>query len=65
MNNKLISIGAFIVGAAIGSVITWKIIKTKYEQFAQEQIDWFITKMSQLGYSPEEAVAQLKEHINS
>ena len=39
MSNKLISIGAFVVGAAIGSVVTWKIVKTKYEQFAQEQID--------------------------
>ena len=39
MDNKLISIGAFVVGAAIGSVVTLKIVKTKYEQFAQEQID--------------------------
>ena len=39
MHNKLISIGVFVVGAAIGSVVTWKIVKTKYEQFAQEQID--------------------------
>lgn len=39
MNNKLISIGTFVVGAAIGSVVTWKIVKAKYEQFAQEQID--------------------------
>lgn len=41
-----------------------KIVKLR-KTLAQEQIDWFITKMSQLGYSPEEAVAQLKEHINS
>ena len=39
MNNKLIAIGAFVIGAAIGSAATWKIVKTKYEQFAQEQID--------------------------
>lgn len=29
----------FTVGAAIGSVITWKLVKTKYEQIAQEEID--------------------------
>lgn len=29
----------FAVGAAIGSVVTWKFIKTKYEQIAQEEID--------------------------
>lgn len=30
---------AFVAGAAIGSAITWKIVKTKYEQIAQEEID--------------------------
>ena len=30
---------AFVAGAAIGSVITWKLVKDKYEQIAQEEID--------------------------
>ena len=29
----------FSVGAAIGSAITWKLVKTKYERIAQEEID--------------------------
>jgi hypothetical protein len=29
----------FTVGAAIGSAVTWKYIKTKYERIAQEEID--------------------------
>lgn len=29
----------FATGAAIGSVVTWKLVKTKYEQIAQEEID--------------------------
>ena len=29
----------FSAGAAIGSVVTWKLLKTKYEQYAQEEID--------------------------
>lgn len=29
----------FTAGAAIGSVVTWKLVKTKYEQIAQEEID--------------------------
>ena len=29
----------FAVGAAIGSAVTWKLLKTKYEQIAQEEID--------------------------
>lgn len=31
---------------------------------ANEQIDWFITKMNQLGYTADEAVEQLKKHID-
>ncbi|MBQ2823582.1 MAG: GntR family transcriptional regulator [Oscillospiraceae bacterium] len=31
---------------------------------ANEQIDWFITKMKQLGYTADEAVEQLKKHID-
>lgn len=30
---------AFVLGAAVGSVVTWKTIKTKYERIAQEEID--------------------------
>lgn len=39
MNNKLINIAMFAAGAAIGSVVTWKLVKTKYEQITQEEID--------------------------
>ncbi len=30
---------AFLSGAAIGSIVTWKLVKTKYERIAQEEID--------------------------
>lgn len=36
MNIKLAF--AFIAGAAIGSAVTWKIVKTKYERIANEEI---------------------------
>lgn len=39
MNGTLSKIFIFAAGAAIGSVVTWKLIKTKYEQIAQEEID--------------------------
>ena len=35
MNKFLI----FVSGAAIGSVVTWKLIKTKYEKIAHEEIE--------------------------
>ena len=35
LNNVLI----FAAGVGIGSVVTWKIVKTKYDQIIQEEID--------------------------
>lgn len=39
MNTKLGYISVFAVGAAIGSVATWALIKAKYEKLAQEEIE--------------------------
>ena len=32
------TIFAFLLGAGIGSLVTWRIVKTKYEQLAEQQI---------------------------
>lgn len=37
--NKLLGVFIFAAGAAVGSVVTWKLVKTKYERIAQEEID--------------------------
>ena len=39
MNNKFIVFMMFIFGAAVGSAVTYKYVKEKYEQIAQEEID--------------------------
>lgn len=39
MTGTLNKVVIFITGAAIGSAITWKYVKTKYERIAQEEID--------------------------
>lgn len=36
---KLADVLIFAAGAVIGSAVTWKFVKTKYEQIAQEEID--------------------------
>ena len=38
MNNKVVNVLMFAAGAAIGSVVTWKLVKTKYEQIARDEI---------------------------
>lgn len=39
MNKTLISAIMFTTGAAIGSLVTWKVVETKYSRIAQEEID--------------------------
>lgn len=39
MDNKVVSILMFAAGVTVGSIVTWKLIKKKYEQIAQEEID--------------------------
>ena len=38
MNNKVVNVLMFAAGAAVGSVVTWKLVKTKYEQIARDEI---------------------------
>lgn len=37
--SKFSNVIIFAVGAAVGSAVTWKLLKSKYEQIAQEEID--------------------------
>ena len=39
MNTKLFNVFLFTAGAAIGSVVTWKVVKTYYEKITQEEIE--------------------------
>lgn len=39
MNSTIKNAFIFVAGAAVGSAATWKILKTKFEQFAQAEID--------------------------
>ena len=39
MKKKLFNVLLFTAGAAVGSLVTWKVIKTRYERIAQEEIN--------------------------
>lgn len=39
MNCKFINVLMFTAGAAIGSLVTWKVVKGRYERIAQEEIE--------------------------
>ena len=39
VNNKVVAIAAFAIGAVVGAAATWKFAKTKYEKIADEEIE--------------------------
>ena len=39
MNNAIKNVLIFSLGAATGSLVAWRLLKTKYEQLAQDEID--------------------------
>lgn len=43
MNKAMTNVLLFATGAAIGSLVTWKVVKNKYERIIQEEIDSFKT----------------------
>lgn len=66
--NKVKNVIIFTAGAAIGSLATWKLIKDKYEQLAQEEIDSvkeaFSHKESDKSISEKES-AELDKHADA
>lgn len=62
MNKKVFGVIMFAVGAAIGSAVTWKVVKTKYEQIADEEInsvrDEYISLMQKMKKQLKETVAR-------
>ena len=47
MNQKLSNVLMFTVGAAIGSLVTWRVLKSYYERYVQEEIDRFVADWSE------------------
>lgn len=45
---KLLYLASFAGGALIGSAVTWRMLKKKYEKLAQEEIDSVIDKFSSM-----------------
>lgn len=65
-NHSTLNLSNFIIfatGAAIGSLVTWKLIKTKYERQAQEEIDSVKEVFSRRSESKE--VAKLGEAVSA
>lgn len=48
MNSKITNVLMFAVGAAVGSAVTWKLVKTRYERIVQEEIESVKTAFNDL-----------------
>lgn len=66
MNNKTLCLLAFSLGAAVGAVVSWRLLKEKYEQIAQEEIDSvkevFSQRSIKLTEETEEAQAKMTKN---
>lgn len=49
MNSRANLITGFFLGAAAGSLVAWKVLKTKYEQLAQREIDSYKEAVKERG----------------
>ena len=63
MNKTLSNALVFVAGAAIGSLVTWKLTKTKYERIAQEEIDSVKEVFSKRAHQEEEHDEPREERI--
>lgn len=65
MNRDLITkVCMFATGAAIGSVVTWQFLKTKYENLAQEEIESVREYYAQKNLSVPEDMVEQEEEID-
>ena len=61
LNSKIINVLVFTAGAAIGSAVTWKVVKTKYERIAQEEIDSVKETFAEYFVNDDESVEESSE----
>ena len=63
MNKTFTNLFILVTGAAIGSFVTWKFVKKKYEQLAQEEIEEIREYYANLGSSKNEDDTEDSEPI--
>lgn len=63
--NKAVNVLIFFLGAGVGSLVTWKLVKTKYEQIAQEEIDSVKEVFNKRLEEAEKSTSELKTELES
>lgn len=63
MNTKIRDVFMFAIGAAVGSVVTWKLIENKYKQIADEEIE-SVKESFGKRFEPKEVEPEVMETTN-
>ena len=68
MNKTVFGVLTFAAGAVIGSAVTWKLVKTRYEQIAQEEIssvkDYYGKKFEPKKFEPKKFELEDEDDIS-
>ena len=65
MNNSVACVLAFIVGAAAGAAISWKLLKDRYEQISREEAEAFRKAISERKKSQNEEIKDSEDDTES
>ena len=65
MNNSVACALAFIVGAAAGAAISWKLLKDRYEQISREEAEAFRKAISERKKSQNEEIKDSEDDTES
>ena len=65
MNNNVACVLAFIVGAAAGAAISWKLLKDRYEQISREEAEAFRKAISERKKSQNEEIKDSEDDTES
>lgn len=65
MNDTLNKVFIFAAGAVIGSAVTWKITKTKYEQIANEEIESVKERFRNRENAAEDGASDKEENVDN
>lgn len=64
MSNKTALFSAFVAGAAVGALTTYKLVKDKYEKLSQAEAESFAAKLKEMRKNEQPSLSKKTEPVN-
>lgn len=64
MSNKTALFSAFVAGAAVGALTTYKLVKDKYEKLSQAEAESFAAKLKEIRKNEQPSLSKKTEPVN-